>query len=74
MTKLPRDIKPHEMIKLLKRIGFIVIGKRGSHLRFKHSDGRWTQIAVHPGPIPLGTLKAILVQMEISVDDLIKLL
>lgn len=58
------------MIKLLKRLGFIKIGNRGSHIKFKHPDGRRTSIPVHPKPIPTGTLKAILEQMEISVDDL----
>ena len=62
------------MIKLLKRLGFVEIGNRGSHLKFKHSDGRRTQVAVHPKPIPIGTLKAILEQMKIDVDDLKKLL
>lgn len=74
MTKLPRNVKAKELIKILERLGFQEVGKRGSHHRFKHSDGRWTQVAVHNKPIPHGTLKAILRQTKLSVKDFIELL
>ncbi|OGG16090.1 hypothetical protein A3D77_02140 [Candidatus Gottesmanbacteria bacterium RIFCSPHIGHO2_02_FULL_39_11] len=70
MPKLPRDIKPHQMIRILQRKGFQKTGSRGSHIRFSHADGRWTQVAVHPKPIPQGTLRAILRQTKLSVEDL----
>lgn len=70
MAKLPRNLKPQKLIKILKRKGFVEVGKRGSHIRFKHPDGRWTQVAVHPKPIPLGTLRKILSQAELSSDSL----
>lgn len=73
MTKLPSDLKPRVLIKILKKLGFVVAGKRGSHVRLEHKDGRWTQVAVHPKPIPKGTLKKILRQAEISVRQLKKL-
>lgn len=72
MTKLPRNVKARELIKILGKFGFKKVGKRGSHVRFKHKDGRWTQIVVHPKPIPQGTLKAILRQSKISIDQLLK--
>lgn len=40
--------KPKILLKLLKSKGFTEIGRKGSHIRLKHSDGRWTQIAIHP--------------------------
>lgn len=72
MSKLPRNIKPKELIVILEKLGFDVVGKKGSHHRLAHSDGRWTQVAVHPKPIPQGTLRAILRQTEISIEELIK--
>lgn len=69
MNKLPRSLKPQKLVKILKRLGFKEARHRGSHIRFKHPDGRWTQVAVHPKPIPQGTLKKILRQAEISEKD-----
>ncbi|HVF69871.1 MAG TPA: type II toxin-antitoxin system HicA family toxin [Xanthomonadales bacterium] len=74
MSKLPRNVKAKELISLLERLGFRVVGKRGSHHRLSHPDGRWTQVTVHPKPIPQGTLRAVLRQAKISTGELIKLL
>ena len=74
MSKLPRNIKGKELISLLERLGFTVIGKRGSHFRLTHSDGRWTQVAVHSKPIPQGTLRTILRQMNITPEEFVKFL
>lgn len=70
MTKLPRNIKPKRLIKALARLGFEDYKGKGSHHRLRHKDGRWTQVAVHPRPIPTGTLNAILRQAEISLEEL----
>ncbi len=74
MSKLPRNVKGKQLITVLERLGFKIVGKKGSHFRFVHSDGRWTQVAVHPKPIPQGTLRAILRQTELTVEELLKLL
>jgi len=72
MSKLPRNIKPERLLKVLRRIGFQEYKGKGSHRRLRHPDGRWTQIAVHPGPIPQGTLRKILQQTKVSIEDLEK--
>lgn len=74
MTKLPRNVKGKILIKALERIGFRKVGSKGSHVRLAHSDGRWTQVAVHPKPIPQGTLRAILRQVKLTVEQLIGIL
>lgn len=74
MSKFPRNIKPRQMIKALKKAGFIEDGGKGSHIHFSHPDGRWTQVAVHAKPIPVGTLHAILREAEITVEELLKLI
>ncbi|HSX18738.1 MAG TPA: type II toxin-antitoxin system HicA family toxin [Candidatus Saccharimonadales bacterium] len=70
MSKLPRNVKPQRLIKFLQKLGFEKGEGRGSHIRMVHPDGRWTQVAVHPGPIPTGTLSKIVRQAELSEDDL----
>lgn len=74
MAKLPRNVKGKQLIAILERLGFRIVGKRGSHIRLSHPDGRWTQVAVHPKPIPQGTLRSILRQAQITTEELLKLL
>lgn len=70
MSKLPRNLKAAELIKILKKNGFVEAGGKGSHKRLEHANGKWTQVAVHPKPIPVGTLRAILRQSGLDVKDL----
>ena len=72
MTKLPRNVKPQRLIQVLKKIGFEEYKGKGSHRRLRHPDGRWTQVPIHPKPIPQGTLRKILNQAEISLEELEK--
>lgn len=74
MIKLPRNVKGKSMLKVLLKIGFARVGGKGSHVRLVHPDGRWTQVAIHQKPIPQGTLRAILRQINITVEELLKML
>jgi len=46
MSKLPQ-ISGKELCKILEKIGFEKIQGKGSHVRFKHSDGRRTVVPIH---------------------------
>ncbi|MAH03235.1 hypothetical protein CMI39_00415 [Candidatus Pacearchaeota archaeon] len=48
MTKLPQ-LDAIKLSKILKKMGFKFIRQRGSHMFFKHSDGRTTVIPYHSG-------------------------
>jgi len=74
-SKLP-ILKPEEVIKLLEKIGFSCTRKsKGSHFRYKHPDGRKTTVPVHKGKdISRGLLRKILRDVDISVEELNKLL
>ncbi|MGC9309663.1 MAG: type II toxin-antitoxin system HicA family toxin [Candidatus Nanoarchaeia archaeon] len=75
MTKLP-VLSGKSLIKLLSKIGFKPVRTRGSHCILNKYD-RNKKITI---PVPLhnelakGTLKAIMRQAEISLDDLLRLL
>jgi predicted RNA binding protein YcfA (HicA-like mRNA interferase family) len=72
MTRLPR-LKGKEIIRLLEPAGFRVIRTKGSHIFLRHSDGRATVVPVHSGEtIGPGLLRAILRDVEMSVDDLLE--
>jgi len=74
-SKLP-ILKPEKLIKLLEKIGFSCTRKsKGSHFRYKHPDGRKTTVPVHKGKdISRGLLRKILRDIDISVEELNKLL
>ena len=69
MTKLPTDIKPKSAAKALEKLGFGKSKGKGSHVRFRHHDGRGTQIPMHSKPIPKGTLRKILRDADIPLED-----
>ncbi len=71
MTKLPRSVKGQQLIRALGKLGFVKVSQRGSHVRMAHADGRWTQVAIHPKPVPTGTLRVILRQTEVSLEELL---
>ena len=73
MTKLPQ-IKPRKIEKVLIKLGFASRSGKGSHVVFKHSDGRRTVVPIHNRPVRTGTLRAILKQIELSTKEFLKLL
>ena len=42
MVKIP-VLKPTEVVKFLKTLGFEEVRQRGAHKQFRHSDGRATR-------------------------------
>lgn len=71
MTRLPR-LKGRELIRFLEKTGFEIARTRGSHVFLKHPDGRVTTVPVHSGEIiGPGLLRAILRDVEMSVEDLL---
>jgi len=74
MTRLPR-LRGKEIVRALERAGFVVDRIRGSHVFLRHPDGRTTTVPVHSGEtIGPGLLRAILRDVELSVDALADLL
>ena len=72
MTRLPR-LKGREIIRVLERAGFRTVRTKGSHTFLKHPDGRATVVPVHSGEIiGPGLMRAILRDVEMSIDDLIE--
>ena len=65
MPKLPQ-VKPRDIEKALAKLGFVSRPGKGSHLAFKHPDGRRTVVPGHNRPIRTGTLRAILKQADMQ--------
>ena len=74
MPKLP-VIQAKELIRVLNRLGFFKFHQVGSHAQFKHTDGKRITIPIHPGKdIGKKTLKGIIGDLEISVEEFITIL
>ncbi|MEK9160341.1 MAG: type II toxin-antitoxin system HicA family toxin [Patescibacteria group bacterium] len=72
MPKLP-ILKAKELVKVLKKLGFIEQRQKGSHLVLVNEDrNRQIVVPIHNKALKKGTLAGILRQAEISVEDLIK--
>lgn len=74
MTQIP-ILKPRKLIKIISKLGFREIRQEGSHIFFKHPDGRTTVVPFHSGKdIGRGLLRAILDDIRLSPKELQKLL
>lgn len=64
-------IKGKTLIAFLESIGFTVIRQRGSHVRMKSDDGRFTSVPVHSGEdIPKGLLRKIIREdLEMTLEN-----
>jgi predicted RNA binding protein YcfA (HicA-like mRNA interferase family) len=68
-------IKAKELERLLFSLGFERQRQKGSHVFYRHSDGRTTSIPFHSGKnIERGLLCAILRQINVSIDEYNKLI
>lgn len=74
MTHLP-SLKVREIIRRLRKAGFMKWRQSGSHLSmYRSSDNRTVTIPVHFGrDIPKGTLRAIIREAGLSVEEFNKL-
>jgi predicted RNA binding protein YcfA (HicA-like mRNA interferase family) len=65
-----------DFIKLLEKLGFVVVRVNGSHHRMKHEDGRVTTIPVHKNDaLPKGLLRKIIREdLKMTVEEIRSLL
>jgi predicted RNA binding protein YcfA (HicA-like mRNA interferase family) len=71
MPKLP-ILKPHEVVAILEKLGFVEVRQRGAHKQFRHSDGRGTTVPFHKGQdiSPL-LLRKIARDVRMSPEDFV---
>lgn len=75
MRKLP-VVSGRKIIKALKKKNFSVVSQRGSHVRLKKIDASRVFIVIVPmhAELAKGTLKSILRQANITLEELLELL
>jgi predicted RNA binding protein YcfA (HicA-like mRNA interferase family) len=42
-------LKPSEVIAILEKLGFAEVRQKGSHIQYRHPDGRRTTVPFHGG-------------------------
>ncbi len=68
MSRL-RIIDARKMEKLLFKLGFERVRQKGSHVFYRHPDGRTTSVPHHPGrDLARPLIKEILREIELSVE------
>ena len=69
MPKLP-GLKPREVAKMLLKAGFVEDTTKSAHRTYRHpTKAKFTTVSYHPGNIPTGTLRAIIKQSGMTVDE-----
>jgi predicted RNA binding protein YcfA (HicA-like mRNA interferase family) len=73
MSKLPMaNFKT--MDKILRRLGFNAVRQKGSHVFYRHADGRATTLPNHGNrDIARPLMREILREISISPDEFVKL-
>lgn len=69
----PSVVKSRKVIRVLEDIGFYKVRQRGSHLQMKRGNLLVT-IPIHSGDLNPGTLRSILRQARLSIDEFLELL
>lgn len=74
MTKLP-VISAQKMEKVLLHLDFYKARQKGSHIFFRHLDGRTTTVPYHKGTVlPRPLIRSILREIKLDVDEFVKTL
>ena len=63
-------ISGKDLIKVLEKMGFVIVRINGSHFRMKHGDGRVTTVPVHKNEdLPKGLLRKIVREdLQITIE------
>jgi predicted RNA binding protein YcfA (HicA-like mRNA interferase family) len=69
------SVRGEHVVQALRKAGFRVARIHGSHHIMRHPDGRGTTVPVHQGrDVAKGTLRGILADIGMTVDELQRLL
>jgi len=70
-----KPLPSRKVIKALESLGFKKIRQKGSHVFFKHLDGRATVVPIHKGEdIGRGLLRNIIKDTGLTKEDFLRLI
>lgn len=63
-------VKPMEVMRVLEKKDFHLIRQSRSHAIYRHLDGRWTTVPIHPSKdVAKGILHKILKDAGVTVEE-----
>lgn len=69
MTRIP-VVDFRTLDRLLKKLGFVPVRQRGSHVFYRHADGRTTTVPNHAGhDIARPLLREIIREIELTPEQ-----
>jgi predicted RNA binding protein YcfA (HicA-like mRNA interferase family) len=74
MTKLPTGLSGQDLIKALQRVGFAVQRQRGSHIILRRESPHARVVVPNHKTLRVGTLRAILHEANLTVEQLLEIL
>jgi predicted RNA binding protein YcfA (HicA-like mRNA interferase family) len=68
---MAKILKPLELCRILEGLGFVRIRQRGSHVQYRHPDGRQTTVPLHKGrDLAPGLSRQIARDIGMTLDEL----
>ena len=64
---MPKLYSSKDIISVLNRISFEFVTQKGSHAKFRNSEGRTVIIPMNRKEIPMGTFRSIIKQSGIDM-------
>ena len=69
----PPILKPREVCRILEALGFVLVRQRGSHIQYRHADGRGTTVPLHKGrDIAPSLLRQIARDIGLTIEELLQ--
>ena len=66
----PPVLKPREVCRILESLGFVLARQRGSHMQYRHADGRCTTVPNHPGrDVSPVLLRQIIKDIRLTLEE-----
>lgn len=74
MSRLPM-VNAKTLERIIITLGFAVVRQKGSHVFYRHPDGRYTTIP-HHGNVDIGRplLREIIKEIDLSIEEFAELL
>ena len=69
----PPVLKSREICRILESLGFVMVRQRGSHMQYRHQDGRGTTVPNHPGrDVSPVLLRQIIKEIGMTIEEFLK--
>jgi predicted RNA binding protein YcfA (HicA-like mRNA interferase family) len=68
-------VDPRVIDRVLRRLGFQRVPRKGSHVFYRHADGRTTTVPHHKGrDLAVPPVRSILADIRVSPDEFLQLI